>query len=126
MLCDISSGSSLFRGQLKGFTSQILFSTKILDLATRKPNCATWEQQRPYQHVSLNSAFVFCSLERTKVNLLGAKFQYSSSICRDFFLQFWEGVLGPFSLGKLAWQTPKLGNLLTHTIAIKSKENVTM
>ena len=28
------------------------------------------------------------------------------------FLKFWEGLLGPFRLGKLAWQTPKLGNLL--------------
>ena len=29
-----------------------------------------------------------------------------------FFLQFWEGALGPFRLGKLAWLTPKLGSLL--------------
>ena len=28
------------------------------------------------------------------------------------FLQFWEGALWPLRLGKLAWQTPKLGNLL--------------
>ena len=25
------------------------------------------------------------------------------------FWQFWEGTLGPFRLGKLVWQTPKLG-----------------
>ena len=35
-----------------------------------------------------------------------------SMLGQGFFLQFREGVLGPFRLGKLAWLTPKLGNLL--------------
>ena len=29
-----------------------------------------------------------------------------------FFCNFEKGPLGPLRLGKLAWQTPKLGNLL--------------
>ena len=31
---------------------------------------------------------------------------------RDFFLQFWEGALGPFRIGKLARSSTKLGNFL--------------
>ena len=37
----------------------------------------------------------------------------------EIFVQFWEGVQGPFSLGKLAWQAPKLGDLLQCTIMSK-------
>ena len=29
---------------------------------------------------------------------------------RDFFLQFWEGAIRPFKLGKLARQAPRLEN----------------
>ena len=31
---------------------------------------------------------------------------------QGFFLQFWEGALGPFRLGKLTRYTTKLGNFL--------------
>ena len=33
-----------------------------------------------------------------------------------FFLQFWEGVLGPFLFGKLAVQTMDLGNFRTFKV----------
>ena len=66
--------------------------------------------------------------------------QILPSVCgshgnQGYFWQFWEGAIGPFRLGKLAWLTPKLGNFLngifgqftnklaiTHTITIKLKE----
>ena len=67
-------------------------------------------------------------------------FQYPQGFF--FFCNFRNLALGFFRLGKLVWQTPKLGNLLwctichfwsiknklaiTHTIVIKLKENVTM
>ena len=43
------------------------------------------------------------------------------------FLKFWEGALGPFRLVKLAWQTPKLGNLIVkvhnYVILVNKKTN---
>ena len=71
------------------------------------------------------------------VSILLCQVILSNSACTGIFLQFWEGALGRFRLGKIAWKTPKLGNLchfyqlknklaITHTIAIKLKENITM
>ena len=92
----------------------------------------------PPAHLSVGKEYL--NISRSQHNLVALLFLIDLGI---FFLQSSEGGLGPFRLGKLAWQTPKLGKFvihvvhnyvifgqyflpITHTIAIKFKENFTM
>ena len=58
--------------------------------------------QRPPLNIDADISIRASGLNIGPSHHLHPYFVYASREGRDFFLQFWEGALGPFRLGKLA------------------------